>query len=355
MVMAHSQVSQVSEPIPLDTLQQRLAIIRDMVRMVALKKSNGFYLYGRGGTSKTFVVRETLEKMKVPHRYESAHLTPIGLFDELEKYPNYVFILDDVGGLLHQPTALNFLLAALGNQSYGNGERIVTYQKSGTDRRVIFTGGIILISNIAMHDGPVFDALKSRVNPLKYDPTDEEIIALMRSITADGWDKDDSDITAVECKELVDFIETESKKLGVRPDMRMLCDKGLPFIQAWNEGTVKEVHWKDKVRACLEGRVTDLRHTLPPRMSKLDRRNQNLAVLGKIVSEHPDSTTDEHLAMWQRATGGSRSTFFRLKERFPSPTSLISPTSLTASPMRLTFTDATDMTGTLDSTIAVGG
>jgi len=319
--------SQSSEPSHLDILNQRLNIIKDMVRMVAAKKSNGFYLHGRGGTSKTYSVRQTLKEAGVAHCYVSGHITPMGLFDLLKVNSDSVIVIDDIGTLLDQPTGKGILLAALGEQSHGEG-RVVTYRRRGKDEKVVFTGGIIMMSNIELDDDPVIGAFCSRANPYLYDPTDAEIIALMRHITADGWTAKDSDITAAECKEVVDFIESESVRLGMRPDMRTLCDKGLPFMQAWNDGTVT-THWRDMLRASMEKRVKALQFTLPPRVSKLEKRNQNLATLGRIVSENPEATTMQLFELWSKETGGARRTFFRLIDMLPG-TGATSATSVSS-------------------------
>jgi len=150
---------------PLQELQQQLAIVRDRVRSVARKLSNGLYLFGPAGTSKTYTVKTTLDdlKLKRPYQYHLGHITSMGLFDLLGECHDRIIVLDDVSELLNSKIALQILLAALGNQPDDTGERIVKYQRQGHDEIVRFTGGIILISNLKLHATPLLDALKSRV------------------------------------------------------------------------------------------------------------------------------------------------------------------------------------------------
>ena len=166
-------------------LNRRLGIVRDRVKGVAEHGQPGFYLYGRAGTAKTYTVRTTLDKIGCDYEYQLGHLTPIGLFDLLEANSTKIIVLDDVATIFNQPAALNILLAALGKQP--DGKRIVKYKRQGKTVSVEFTGGIIAISNLELHGNAVMDALKSRFQPLNYDPTNEQIMALMHDIASRGY------------------------------------------------------------------------------------------------------------------------------------------------------------------------
>ena len=64
--------------------------------------------------------------------------------------------------------------------------RLVQYRRQDRVETVRFTGGIIIISNMELHGGPLLEALKSRVHYLRYVPTDEQIAALMLEIASQG-------------------------------------------------------------------------------------------------------------------------------------------------------------------------
>lgn len=94
-------------------------VIKDRVRGVFHGRSNGLYLHGRPGSSKTHIVRTTLDLLAANYTAHSGHLTPIGLYDLLEENADRTLVLDDVSSILNAPIALQLLLAALGNPHDG--------------------------------------------------------------------------------------------------------------------------------------------------------------------------------------------------------------------------------------------
>ncbi len=295
-------------------LERRLGVVRDRVRGVARGHHPGFYLFGRPGVSKTYTVRATLDGLGVPYAYHAGHLTPVGLFDLLEEHSDRVLVLDDVGQLLEQKVGLQILLAALGKQPDGGGERAVRYRRQGKDAVVRFTGGIVMVSNLELHDTPVLEALKSRVHVLRHDPTDEQIAALMRRIAAKGWPGTAPRVPPEECLEVAEFLIAESRRLSVRLDLRTLVDKGLADYLQWSEGNA-ETHWKDLVASTLEERLGELRHT-PFRWPKTRemRLVEERRLVREIVAAH--GSREERLAVWRERMGeaSERRFYRRLRE-----------------------------------------
>ena len=290
---------------PLEQLQRRLAVVRDRVLAVARRYANGFYLFGRAGTSKTFTVRKTLDKFGKPYCYHSGHLTPMGLFELLEREHDRTIVLDDVSEILGNKIALQILLAALGNQPTDTGVRIVKYRRQGRDETVRFTGGIILISNLEIHSAPLLDALKSRVHYLKYDPSDEQIEALMRDVASKGWSQGRRKIAPDDCLEVCEFLIAESKRLGARFDMRLLVDKAFPDFVLHRNGYA-QVHWKDLVITTLEAQVVELKNTPPSRKATKDEEHR---LIQEIVAKFSDPK--ERIAAWEERTGKSYRAFRR--------------------------------------------
>ena len=289
---------------PLDELNRRQAVVSDRVRGVALRHSTGFYLYGPAGKGKTRRVRNTLEEEACKYHYHDGHLTPMGLFDLLNEQQDRVIVLDDVGELFANRIALQLLLAALGHQPDDVGTRIVKYRRLGSETTIRFTGGIIMISNLELHSGPVLAALKSRINCLRYDPSDEQIAALMRAIAVNGW----RTLSPAECLEVAEFLIAESLRLDGHLDLRLLVDKAFPDYLQYQNGDA-ETHWKDLIRTTLEEQLVDLRHTPPAKLSRKDTKEQEQELVRKIWAEH--KTKDERVAAWQAATGKSERAFYR--------------------------------------------
>ncbi len=293
---------------PLAELQRRLAVVRARVLAVAHHHANGFYLFGRAGTSKTYTIRTTLAEYDKPYHYHSGHLTPMGLFDLLGDQHDRTIVLDDVSELLNQKIALQILLAALGNQPTDTDTRIVKYRRQGVEQTVRFTGGIILISNLEIHSAPLLQALKSRVHYLKYDPSDEQIEALMLDVASRGWSQGRRRMTPEECLEVAAFVIPESRRLGVRLDMRVLVDKAFPDYVLHRSGFT-EVHWKDLVISTLEAQLVALRHTPVAKPNRKDTKEDEHQVIREIMAQFSDAKDRE--AAWTEQTGKSYRAFRR--------------------------------------------
>ena len=283
-------------------------MIRDRVRGVALRQLNGFYLYGRPGTSKTHTVRTTLDEMGTDFKYHSGHLTDLGLFELLSENHDQIILLDDVSSIFKQPKAMQILLAALGNQTSERGVRVVKYKRGGgVDVPIRFTGGILAISNLELSTDPVLEALKSRVQYLKYDPTAQEIEALMQKIASKGWENTAGTMTPKECREVADFLIAESHRLKVRLDIRNLVDKAFPDFLL-HRTRMAETHWKDLIRTTLEEQLVDLKHT--PELDSRDATKRREQIIARSISnEFPDR--DSRRKKWEELTGKDERSFYR--------------------------------------------
>ena len=173
---------------PYSDLMLQLKVVKDRVRGVVSRTSNGFYLHGGPGTSKTYTVCKTLETLAVNYSYSSGHLTAMGLFSLLEQHSHSIIVLDDVSSIFREPKALQILLAALGNRHDETGARPVRYTTANKDLTIQFSGAIICISNLPLdgHHNEVMKALIDRVNVINYEPTEEQVISLIEHLAAKG-------------------------------------------------------------------------------------------------------------------------------------------------------------------------
>jgi hypothetical protein len=295
----------------LEQLEQSLAVIRDRVRGVALGHYTGFYLHGRPGTSKTYTVRTALEREKVVYRYHTGHLTPMGLFELLRDQPNGIVVLDDVSQLFRVPVGMQLLLSALGNQPDATGVRVVSYRRQNKVEAVHFTGGIIAISNLELHGNEVVNAIRNRVHCFNYDPTDEQIAALIFDIAAKGFHFKTWRMTPDECNTVADHLLAECRRLGHRPDVRLLVDKAFKDYLLWRSGD-SENHWKDLVTSTLQERSTE-RTTVERPQSRSRKMELERQLVRDILAQH--SSRSEQIAAWQAQSNKSGRAFYRrLKE-----------------------------------------
>lgn len=293
---------------PLAELNERLAIIRDRVRGVARGYANGLYLFGRPGTGKTFTVVQTLADEGTPFFHQLGHVTPVGLFDLLDAQHDRVIVLDDVSHIFSDKKGLQILLAALGTQQNGQRARIIRYQRHKRVAEITFTGGIICISNLELNQSPLLTALRSRVNYVKHDPSDEQMAALMFSVADKGWPAGQPELTPAECREVTEFVIAESRKRETHLAMRILVDKAFPDYLQWRSHDT-EAHWRDLVKATFEERLAALQYTTP---ESLTRRGQKLAdqqTVRRILQAC--QTTAERVAAWRSLTGKSERAYFR--------------------------------------------
>jgi hypothetical protein len=84
----------------LQALEPKLKLIRDRVRGVAKSFHTGFYLWGDGGTSKSFTVLEELQKLKTDYVVHNSRMTGRGLVDTLQRLPSSVHVVEDCESIL---------------------------------------------------------------------------------------------------------------------------------------------------------------------------------------------------------------------------------------------------------------
>jgi hypothetical protein len=230
----------------LQEVEAQFSLIRDRVSGVCNGFSNGFYLHGPPGISKTHTVKKFLNDNSIPFEYVQGQLTGTALFDVIEENPDGVIVLDDVSAIFGDTTAVQLLLAALGSPPDGSRVRKVPYRTARGRRVVDFTGGIVAISNLALdeHRNGVIAALESRVDVQKFDPTPEQVEAVVFKIA----EEDPAGVPAEEAAMVAEFLVQECRKRGTRLTIRLFIDHALRDYRMWKAGGL-ENHWMVLVRA----------------------------------------------------------------------------------------------------------
>ncbi len=308
-----------------EVLNRRQSVVRDIVRGVSRGYYPGLYLYGPPGTGKTYTVLRTLAAGKRAVVYRKGHITPIGLVELLRVHDDAVIVLDDVAEVFSAPTALQIFLAALG-RSPEDGEvpgmpnaRVITYKRKGVEERIVFTGGLIAISNLELHGSALLEAIKSRADSIRYAPSDQELAALMLDIAAKGYELQRPKVAGgggrttlppETCREVALFVIEESLRRSSRLDLRVLVDKSFPKRLQHDNGDADN-DWKDLVLAGLEEQVNEPRHT--PLAVPAPRPRQEQDVVRQLLAS--DLSHAEQLAQWNARTGLSPRAFYRWQAR----------------------------------------
>ena len=208
-----------------------------------------------------------------------------------------MIVLDDVASLFNQPIALQILLAALGSSQDGSRARVIRHKTAHQDLSVSFKGGIIAISNLALggHHAEILAALQDRVNVISYEPSDEEMLALIGKIAAGGV----ANIPPAECRMVAHYLREECKRREVRPSVRLFVNKAIPDYKLWKSERT-ETHWRDLIASGLEQRLVEIQH--PQRdLTRAEQTEAERRVALDIVLSYP--TRKERVERWASVTG----------------------------------------------------
>lgn len=284
----------------LQEIESQYCLIRDRLRSVYTGNSNGVYLFGPPGVSKSHTVVNFLEESSVSYEHVQGHISGTRLFEHLEKHSDGVLVLDDVSGIFKEPKAVQLLLAALGSPPDGSRVRRVTYGTARGERVVRFTGGIVAISNLGLdeHRNDVIRALADRVHVIKFDPTPEQVEAMIFRIAIKGL----AGVAAEDAVMVAEFLAEECRKQGTRLTIRLFIDKALPDFRMWkNAGT--ENHWEDLVRANVTGGLTPQRHAVRD-IPAQDRASADRRMTLAICKEFSDPM--ERVRAWKERNEAAR-------------------------------------------------
>jgi hypothetical protein len=292
----------------LEGLDHKLQFIRDRVQGVAEGYANGLILYGEGGTSKSYTVETTLKSLGKPYMLSNSRLTGRGLFDLLRDHPDLVHVLEDVETLLADKNSLGVLRSALWGQTGEDGlqERLVFWHTARHREEVIFTGGVIMVANCPLDDIPQLRALKTRVPVIRFQPTNEEIAALMRDIARQGHRHGPDVLSPEHCLEVAEEIIARSRRLQRNLDLRLFVNACTDRVQFRNGAS--ESHW----RALLDSRVKE--RAVPP-AAEYEPRTVRKAREQALARSLLNLGRQERLRAWEKATGKSEKALYRrLKE-----------------------------------------
>ena len=289
----------------LELLKSKLDHIGDAVKGIVKHFHTGLFLYGEGGTGKSYKVLETLRALQAKYVYHNTRLTARGLVDALERAPSDIHFIEDAETLLDDKKSFGVLRAALWSQSRKKPpEREITWTAFKTTIRFIFTGGIIVISNANLAEEiPEIRAIKTRINVLRLDLSAEELLALMKKLCLEGYQYGEDYMSPDECLEVSNFIVTKLGELSRPLDLRLLVNGFKDFLQ-WKSGNSIK-HWTE----LLLGRISERPSVI--------RRSEKKAAESQIALQinNMDIPYQQKIVLWEQKTGlkGERSFFRALK------------------------------------------
>jgi len=152
-----------------ETLERLYETPNDYIKMVALGKENGLFLYGDGGWGKSFNVKRELEKnnMKEGEDYVfiCGYITPLQFYMKLYSAREKIIVFDDVN-ILENVTNLNMLKACLNE----NSKNVVHYhttskllKDSDIPSKFEFNGRVIILLNVKPSKNKNLSAVGTRI------------------------------------------------------------------------------------------------------------------------------------------------------------------------------------------------
>jgi len=289
----------------LEVLNGKLQHVRDTVRGVVKQYHSGLMLQGEGGTSKSYTVLDELRQLKCGYIYHNSRITARGLVDALERNPTSIHLIEDAETLLDDKKSFGVLRSALWSQSNKRPiERQVTWSAFKTEIRFTFTGGLIVISNVALADTiPELRAIKTRITVLNIDVSNAEILALMKQICAAGYQFGQDYLSPAECWEVCSFIVEKLTALKRNLDIRLLTNGFRDYLQ-FKSGDSQN-HWK----VLLEGRMSE-RVAYKTRAEVKTEESRIAMEIYKMKITNP-----EKLKLWKERTGLSHMAYYRALKR----------------------------------------
>jgi hypothetical protein len=163
-----------------------------------------------------------------------------------------------------------------------------------------FEGGVVMIGNRSLETVPELKALQSRIPALQLTATNQELAALMRSVSDEGFrlllhKRGLGSMSPEECHEVCEFLIAEILPLARNLDMRLLVNSFRDYIQFQDGET--STHWKDLVRSELKQQVT-----VPESRAERLARERQIAL---EVAAIPDLSAEERERLFTERTGTS--------------------------------------------------
>jgi hypothetical protein len=265
-------------------------------------------VFGRGGAGKSYEVLRRLEELETSYRLFNSRMTAKGLFAALEGSPDSVHVLEDMERLTADRDAQGVLRSALWSQPAR--DRIITWTTGEGETQVTFRGGIVMIANRPLASLPELRALATRIAVLKLEVADDEAIALMRDLAAQGYTVEGKlALEPAECGKVVEFLIRQCRRVGCPLDLRLQVNCYADYL-SWESNEV-EVGWRDLIANRVEEAASHFAEELVS-----GTQEQRQAALRQVVKGILQETqnTDEQVALYEARTGRSRADFFRKKQ-----------------------------------------
>jgi len=293
-----------TEEIELAAYEKKAATLRDKTRQVVRGTKLALICWGGGGGGKSFNILKIFEElgMKKDKDYilTNSRLSTPALENLIKDHPSLVHFMEDIESLFEQRSAFGYLRSLLWGQKDEHGvmRRYATPTVVGKDKRVEFTGKLVVTANCPLDDLPELRALGTRSIPFRFQATNPQLLAKMKEICNRGYSYEGVRLTPTQCFEVYDFY-VNNVPLKRPHDLRIIEHGFWDMIDGIN-GILKERTWEDiYLTEILKGEE-------PPvtRKTKIRTMRDIALRLHALFEESKISAAEMH-QRWDEETGGA--------------------------------------------------
>jgi hypothetical protein len=287
-------------------LESKLTLLRDKVRGVAKCYNTGLIVWGEGGTSKSFTTLSELKECQAKFMLHNSRMTGRGLVDVLERNPHDIHVIEDAETLFDDKKSWGVLRSALYSRDTGKPmKREISWTAFNTTIRFTFYGGIIISNANISATVPALRALKTRIQTLRLDIDNEEMISKMKQICIGGHRFGDEFLTPEECWEVAEFIIGRLETLNRPLDLRLLVNGGFKDRLQCKSGTADR-NWDELLQTRIDEAITVVK---THREKKLDESQIAAEIESMKLSR------EQKNILWREKTGGSERSRYRALQR----------------------------------------
>jgi hypothetical protein len=152
------------------------------------------------------------------------------------------------------------------------------------------------MSNLAVdgHHPELLAAIRHRVYSIIYEPTNEQVEALIHSIADQGI----RGLSRENCHMAAHFLLEECKRREIRPSVRLLVDQALPDFCLWESGRTGS-HWRGLVVSEIEQQLIEIQH--PQRDLRISEPMEAERRIAHVIFSSFLSR-NERIKPWQKIT-----------------------------------------------------
>lgn len=297
-------------------IERKQEHIRTDVTQLVKGWCNGLFISGEGGIGKSYCIEDQLKKLNADYILINSNMTARAFYNIMRDNPDKIIWIEDAETILTDKKIWGLLRSACWSQDTEQipPRRFITWATAFTtsndpdekEEPVIFTGGILVVSNADLSDEPEVRAVKTRIRCSKLEVSKAEMIAFMKDQCTKGRTIGGHEVTPAEMWQVACFIinRLDQIKSGHPLSLRDLTNGINDFLFA---RTHPGVGWQERI----ESRLMESPKVFT---SRKQQTNEESAVAAEIAAMK-GVTMGERIKIWTERTGKAQAAYYRAIKR----------------------------------------